>query len=296
MTERERLVAALRKVSGIICAKGDCAACNGMVNELCAHGLRFAPEGQQAGLQTVLANLRAAQMHADSAFQDVTTDEPDSLGRPVPTRPRSEIVSDEVAEVAEALALAQDLLAKVRGELERFASEGKAPQCCMCGTELNPKAAPMICEPRGAVGEETTDQAEDPMTNPLQARLAAMQERCERALPAPWKAEGCGIFTAPNGVGRTSFVAQTQNWQNGEEDADFIANARTDLPALLDLCATAIAAVPESPGFMDEVAVSCYACGEPRYYFSGVEKIAHKLDCSWAAYRAAKARFVGEGT
>ena len=82
-----------------------------------------------------------------------------------------------------------------------------------------------------------------PMTPPT-VDLAAIRERCEKATPGPWQplsavAEGGDMSDEyfikaqphPAMRGFTKDVAMVE----GEPNADFIAHARTDLPALLAL-------------------------------------------------------------
>ncbi|WNF07426.1 ead/Ea22-like family protein [Brevibacillus borstelensis] len=64
--------------------------------------------------------------------------------------------------------------------------------------------------------------------------LAAIRERAEKATPGPWK-----LINYDNGFAvYASEVEMISDWyyENGftEENAEFIANARTDIPRLLD--------------------------------------------------------------
>ena len=63
------------------------------------------------------------------------------------------------------------------------------------------------------------------------ARLAEIRARCEKATKGPWHR---GPFYLTDIESRTGRVAECQLMTpQGAEDADFIAHAREDIPALL---------------------------------------------------------------
>lgn len=70
------------------------------------------------------------------------------------------------------------------------------------------------------------------MTTPKQM-IAQMRERCDKATPPRWDAVAISsiLFQAANGA-----ITTDKAWA----DAEFIAHARTDLPAVLDLLEKAI--------------------------------------------------------
>lgn len=85
------------------------------------------------------------------------------------------------------------------------------------------------------------------MTTPDQ--LAAIEARADAAYPAPWKAWDRGI-----GYEVHTIHDEPLNYQHretfGKADAEFIANARTDVPALL-------AMVREQRARLDAVLALC---------------------------------------
>ena len=60
------------------------------------------------------------------------------------------------------------------------------------------------------------------------------RERCEKAAPGPWSAEGSGCCGPAGIVCKVHPVQFTDRGSMSEKDADFVAHARTDLPAALD--------------------------------------------------------------
>lgn len=62
--------------------------------------------------------------------------------------------------------------------------------------------------------------------------LAAIKARCEAATPGPWKADGCELYVHHS----REWVGETLRPDDprAPRDAEFIAHAREDVPALVD--------------------------------------------------------------
>jgi hypothetical protein len=69
-----------------------------------------------------------------------------------------------------------------------------------------------------------------------QKQLEAIRQRVEKATPGPWKySEGVGSYPATILSEKGEVVAAGDEYYGmTENDANFIAHARTDIPALLD--------------------------------------------------------------
>lgn len=120
----------------------------------------------------------------------------------------------------------------------------------------------------------------------ITAWLDAAQKRCDEAADGPWEANGSDVIRVvpdTNGDPEPELVAQT--WR---VDAEFIANARTDLPAAL----AALRAVlgEHTPGEFrpepgeglvstpdDEPVSGCLGCEAPYYPCPTVRAIATAL-------------------
>ena len=67
--------------------------------------------------------------------------------------------------------------------------------------------------------------------------LAAIRERAEKATPGPWFGEGAEVFTRGdasfNWIPTIYHGRSPEQCRQQEQDAAFIAHARTDIPALL---------------------------------------------------------------
>ncbi|MEV4902376.1 hypothetical protein AB0K08_13665 [Citricoccus sp. NPDC055426] len=100
------------------------------------------------------------------------------------------------------------------------------------------------------------------------AILAEMQARADAATEGPWKAvtdEGvtlCLVLTAAEGVDPESEDAFYDSGVSTETggDAEFIAHARTDLPAM----AAALTAVLDLHPSIDGAGVECDVCADDR--------------------------------
>jgi hypothetical protein len=71
------------------------------------------------------------------------------------------------------------------------------------------------------------------------AELAAIRERAEKATPGPWGwsdakvRDGKYVFVPQGSYLADTLIMFGDTYENGEQDAEFIAHAREDIPKLL---------------------------------------------------------------
>lgn len=79
--------------------------------------------------------------------------------------------------------------------------------------------------------------------------LTAIRERAEKATPGPWGwsdakvRDGKYVFVPQGSYLAGTLIMFGDTYENGEQDADFIAHAREDIPRLLDALEAAFAEI-----------------------------------------------------
>ena len=100
--------------------------------------------------------------------------------------------------------------------------------------------------------------------------LQAIRERAEAATPGPWKHKKTYISTITTEPESDDFIVWGDGGVDKETDAEFIAHARTDIPALLDALAAVTAERDALRVKVDAVPVASiramYAGLKPAYY------------------------------
>ena len=78
------------------------------------------------------------------------------------------------------------------------------------------------------------------MTDPIIDRLDAIRDRADKATPGPWDFQPWSTFALPSGDYAESILLANASLDGEvargllDEDGEFIAHARTDVPALVD--------------------------------------------------------------
>jgi hypothetical protein len=96
-------------------------------------------------------------------------------------------------------------------------------------------------------------------------RVGEVRERCDKATPGPWWADGlasgvrhlernCDWYT--DGLPADKDLPGRQGGDGGQRDGDFIAAARTDLPAALDAVEALVGLLGEAWSMLDSECAS----------------------------------------